>query len=255
MYARPRCHCRGIRCESGTVPQRCDFVCFAYVRRSPTPADGAARSTVRVPRRPGLAVGPVDAVRPLRCLRRRPRSPRRPRAERGRAPRDHRASRYRLQRSPSEVAAQPTARDRTAADPDGPHRRPAPTPTPARSPPPRCAAATPPSDEAELRGLATEAAAGLISEDPAYSRLAARLLTRTIADEAAGQGAVSFSASVAVGHREGLIADRTAAFVRAPRRAAGRAGRPPRGADDRFGYFGLRTLYSRYCCATPSPAR
>ncbi|NEE10210.1 ribonucleoside-diphosphate reductase subunit alpha, partial [Streptomyces sp. SID7499] len=69
------------------------------------------------------------------------------------------------------------------------------------------------SDEAELRSLATEAAAGLISEDPAYSRLAARLLTRTIADEAAGQGATSFSASVAVGHREGLIADRTAAFV------------------------------------------
>ncbi|MER7048137.1 hypothetical protein ABT391_25155, partial [Streptomyces jumonjinensis] len=35
------------------------------------------------------------------------------------------------------------------------------------------------SDAAELRGLATDAAAGLISEDPAYSRLAARLLTRT----------------------------------------------------------------------------
>ena len=33
------------------------------------------------------------------------------------------------------------------------------------------------SDEAELRELATEAAAGLIAEDPAYSRLAARLLT------------------------------------------------------------------------------
>lgn len=43
------------------------------------------------------------------------------------------------------------------------------------------------SDEAELRSLATEAAAGLISEDPAYSRLAARLLTRTIAEEAAAR--------------------------------------------------------------------
>ncbi|MEV7868061.1 ribonucleoside-diphosphate reductase subunit alpha [Streptomyces sp. NPDC088124] len=105
------------------------------------------------------------------------------------------------------------------------------------------------SDEAELRELATEAAAGQISEDPAYSRLAARLLTRTIADEAASQGAVSFSASVAVGHREGLIADRTAAFV------ALHAGRLDAlidpAADDRFGYFGLRTLYSRYLLRHP----
>ena len=105
------------------------------------------------------------------------------------------------------------------------------------------------SDEAELRGLATEAAAGLISEDPAYSRLAARLLTRTIADEAAGQGVVSFSESVATGHREGLIADRTAAFVT---RHADRLDRliDPAG-DDRFGYFGLRTLYSRYLLRHP----
>ncbi|MFD5767543.1 ribonucleoside-diphosphate reductase subunit alpha [Streptomyces sp. NPDC127049] len=105
------------------------------------------------------------------------------------------------------------------------------------------------SDEAELRELATEAAAGLISEDPAYSRLAARLLTLTIAEEAASQGAVCFSASVATGHREGLIADRTAAFVElhADRMDAliDLAG------DDRFGYFGLRTLYSRYLLRHP----
>ncbi|MEU8519230.1 ribonucleoside-diphosphate reductase subunit alpha [Streptomyces sp. NPDC048577] len=105
------------------------------------------------------------------------------------------------------------------------------------------------SDEAELRELATEAAAGLIAEDPSYSRLAARLLTITIADEAAGQGAVCFSASVAVGHREGLIADRTAAFVRSH---AGRLDAAlDRSADDRFGYFGLRTLYSRYLLRHP----
>ncbi|MFF3749620.1 ribonucleoside-diphosphate reductase subunit alpha [Streptomyces sp. NPDC002018] len=105
------------------------------------------------------------------------------------------------------------------------------------------------SDEAELRGLATEAAAGLIAEDPAYSRLAARLLTRAIADEAAGQGAVSFSASVATGHREGLIADRTAAFV--TRHAARLDQLVDPAADDRFGYFGLRTLHSRYLLRHP----
>ncbi|MHA4775233.1 ribonucleoside-diphosphate reductase subunit alpha [Streptomyces sp. MSC1_001] len=105
------------------------------------------------------------------------------------------------------------------------------------------------SDEAELRELATEAAAGLIAEDPAYSRLAARLLTITIADEAAGQGSVSFSASVAVGHREGLIADRTAEFVAL--HAARLDTTIDRDADDRFGYFGLRTLYSRYLLRHP----
>ncbi|MFI8322087.1 ribonucleoside-diphosphate reductase subunit alpha [Streptomyces sp. NPDC085529] len=105
------------------------------------------------------------------------------------------------------------------------------------------------SDEAELRELATEAAAGLISEDPAYSRLAARLLTITIAEEAAGQGAVSFSASVATGHREGLIADRTADFV--TRHAARLDALIDPAADDRFGYFGLRTLYSRYLLRHP----
>ncbi|MEU4270269.1 ribonucleoside-diphosphate reductase subunit alpha [Streptomyces sp. NPDC026092] len=105
------------------------------------------------------------------------------------------------------------------------------------------------SDEAELRELATEAAAGLIAEDPAYSRLAARLLTITIADEAASQGSVNFSASVAVGHHEGLIADRTADFVtlHAERLDALIDGK----ADDRFGYFGLRTLYSRYLLRHP----
>lgn len=109
------------------------------------------------------------------------------------------------------------------------------------------------ADEAELRALATEAAAGLISEDPAYSRLAARLLTLAIADEAVSQGAVSFSASVAVGHREGLIADRTAEFV--ARHAAALDALVERsladGADDRFGYFGLRTLHSRYLLRHP----
>ncbi|MEV7616466.1 ribonucleoside-diphosphate reductase subunit alpha [Streptomyces sp. NPDC089799] len=109
------------------------------------------------------------------------------------------------------------------------------------------------ADEAELRGLATEAAAGLISEDPAYSKLAARLLTLAIAEEAAGQGAASFTESVAVGHREGLIADRTAEFVRAhaARLDALVEHALADGADDRFGFFGLRTLHSRYLLRHP----
>ncbi|MFE2533222.1 ribonucleoside-diphosphate reductase subunit alpha [Streptomyces sp. NPDC059371] len=105
------------------------------------------------------------------------------------------------------------------------------------------------ADEAELRELATEAAAGLISEDPAYSRLAARLLAVTIAAEAASQGVTAFSESVAVGHREGLIADRTDAFVRL--HTARLDALIDLEGDDRFGYFGLRTLHSRYLLRHP----
>jgi ribonucleoside-diphosphate reductase alpha chain len=105
------------------------------------------------------------------------------------------------------------------------------------------------ADEAELRELATEAAAGLISEDPAYSKLAARLLTVGIRAEAASQGVTVFTESVATAHREGLVADRTAAFVR--RHAARLDALIDPAADDRFGYFGLRTLHSRYLLRHP----
>lgn len=105
------------------------------------------------------------------------------------------------------------------------------------------------ADEGELRELATEGAAGLISEDPAYSKLAARLLTISIAAEAASQGVTSFTGSVAVGHREGLIADRTAEFVRV--HAVRLDALIDEQADDRFGYFGLRTLHSRYLLRHP----
>ncbi|WP_329271094.1 ribonucleoside-diphosphate reductase subunit alpha [Streptomyces sp. NBC_01451] len=109
------------------------------------------------------------------------------------------------------------------------------------------------ADESELRELATEAAAGLISEDPVYSRLAARLLTVTIAAEAASQGVTSFSESVAAGHREGLIADRTAEFVRVHTDRLNALIDVE--GDDRFGYFGLRTLHSRYLLRHPITRR
>ncbi|WP_405535477.1 ribonucleoside-diphosphate reductase subunit alpha [Streptomyces sp. NBC_00075] len=109
------------------------------------------------------------------------------------------------------------------------------------------------ADESELRELATEAAAGLISEDPAYSRLAARLLTVSIAAEAASQGVTAFSESVAVGHREGLIADRTAEFVRLHTDRLNALIDVE--GDDRFGYFGLRTLHSRYLLRHPITRR
>ncbi|WSQ11737.1 ribonucleoside-diphosphate reductase subunit alpha [Streptomyces sp. NBC_01231] len=109
------------------------------------------------------------------------------------------------------------------------------------------------ADGSELRELATEAAAGLISEDPVYSRLAARLLAISIRAEAASQGVTSFTGSVAVGHREGLIADRTAEFVRL--HADRLDTLIDTQGDDRFGYFGLRTLHSRYLLRHPITRR
>ncbi|MFE9439278.1 ribonucleoside-diphosphate reductase subunit alpha [Streptomyces sp. NPDC006602] len=109
------------------------------------------------------------------------------------------------------------------------------------------------ADGTELRELATEAAAGLISEDPAYSRLAARLLTISIRAEAASQGVTSFTESVAVGHREGLVADRTAEFVRVHADRLEALLDPH--ADDRFEYFGLRTLHGRYLLRHPITRR
>lgn len=105
------------------------------------------------------------------------------------------------------------------------------------------------SDFAELRGLAVEAAASMIAEDPQYSKLAARLLALEISDEAVGQGAVSFSASIAVGHAEGLIGDTTAAFV--AKHADAFDALIDQGGDDRFEYFGLRTVQSRYLLRHP----
>lgn len=105
------------------------------------------------------------------------------------------------------------------------------------------------ADEAELRELACESAAGLIAEDPAYARLAARLLARGITAEAASQGVTTFAGSVAVGHREGLISDTTARFVAAHADRLDALADPA--GDDRFGYFGLRTLHSRYLLRHP----
>ena len=105
----------------------------------------------------------------------------------------------------------------------------------------------------QIAGLAVQSAAELIGEEPQYSKLAARLLSGVIAREAAGQGATSFSASVAVGHREGLIGDVTAELIRASAPRFDAAIDPD--GDLRFEYFGLRTVYDRYLLRHPVTRR
>jgi ribonucleoside-diphosphate reductase alpha chain len=103
---------------------------------------------------------------------------------------------------------------------------------------------------AELDRLSIQTAAELLAEEPAYSKLAAGLLAGYIGKEVRGQGVHSFSQSIVLGHREGLIGDGTAAFVAAHARKLDDA--IDLGADRRFEYFGLRTVYDRYLLRHPA---
>ncbi|MFN9955589.1 MAG: ribonucleoside-diphosphate reductase subunit alpha, partial [bacterium] len=65
----------------------------------------------------------------------------------------------------------------------------------------------------ELDQLSIQTAASLISEEPEYSRLAARLLANFIDKEVANQNIYSFSQSIELGHRFGLVSQSTYRFV------------------------------------------
>ncbi len=107
---------------------------------------------------------------------------------------------------------------------------------------------------AELDRLSIQTSAEMISEEPQYSRLAARLLAGYIDKEVRHQGVASFSQSVALGHAEGLIGDETASFVKDNARKLDFAvdAQLADGADRRFEYFGLRTVYDRYLLRHPT---
>jgi ribonucleoside-diphosphate reductase alpha chain len=103
---------------------------------------------------------------------------------------------------------------------------------------------------AELDRLSIQTSAEMISEEPQYSRLAARLLAGYVEKEVRNQGVASFSQSVSLGHAEGLIGDETARFVKDNARKLDFAIDPE--GDHRFEYFGIRTVYDRYLLRHPS---
>jgi ribonucleoside-diphosphate reductase alpha chain len=114
----------------------------------------------------------------------------------------------------------------------------------------RTVAGLPPgAGDGDADRLAVLTAAELTGEEPQYSRLAARLLSRCIAAEVDAEGVDSFSAGIRLGHELGLIGDATAAFVAAHADALDAAVQP--GNDRRFEYFGLRTVYDRYLLRQP----
>src|SRR6187431_1411797 len=95
----------------------------------------------------------------------------------------------------------------------------------------------------DLDELSIRTAAALVSEEPNYSRLAARLLATFIQKEVFNQNIHSFSQSIAAGHEAGLIGEDTAALVANHAYKLNDAIEP--GRDQLFEYFGLRTVYDR----------
>jgi len=102
----------------------------------------------------------------------------------------------------------------------------------------------------DLDTLSIQTAAGLIAEEPEYSQLAASLLTTFIAKEVSNQDIHSFSQSIALGVRLGLISEKVGIFVSANARKLNNA--IQEGQSDLFEYFGLRTVYDRYLLKNPS---
>ncbi len=105
----------------------------------------------------------------------------------------------------------------------------------------------------ELDELSIRTAAGLIVEEPNYSKLAARMLATYIDKEVRNQNIPWFSEAIETGHRLGLIGDDTAEFVRA--HSPGLNAAIDSGRDRNFEFFGLRTVYDRYLLRHPETRR
>jgi ribonucleoside-diphosphate reductase alpha chain len=101
----------------------------------------------------------------------------------------------------------------------------------------------------ELDELSIRTAAALVVEEPNYSRLAARLLSTYIDKEVQNQDVFSFSQSIALGHRLGLVADDVAELVALNFRKLNDAVDPF--SNHLFEFFGMRTVYDRYLLRHP----
>ncbi len=101
----------------------------------------------------------------------------------------------------------------------------------------------------ELDDLSIRTAAGLIVEEPNYSKLASRLLATVIDKEVRNQNIPWFSESIKVGHDQGLVADEVLDFVEANAPELNAAIDSDR--DRQFEFFGLRTVYDRYLLRHP----
>ena len=96
----------------------------------------------------------------------------------------------------------------------------------------------------ELDKLCIQTASLLIAEDPNYSKLAARLMTRYIDEEVHNQNIRNFFESIKVGYKCGLISKNAYHFVKEHKEALNIIVDKSRSRN--LEYFGIRTLYDRY---------
>ena len=101
----------------------------------------------------------------------------------------------------------------------------------------------------ELDRLCIRTASLLIAEDPDYSKLSARLLSRYIHEEVENQGINNFFASVKKAYKAGLIHKDKYDFIRENKEALNITIDNSR--TKKFEYFGLRTVYDRYLLKDP----
>ncbi len=101
----------------------------------------------------------------------------------------------------------------------------------------------------ELDELCIQTASMLISEDPVYSKLAQRLLNRYIQEEVASQNILNFFDSIKRGYELSLICKEKAEFALENKEALNLIIDKTR--NDKFEYFGLRTVYDRYLLKHP----
>ncbi|CAN5558616.1 ribonucleoside-diphosphate reductase subunit alpha [soil metagenome] len=101
----------------------------------------------------------------------------------------------------------------------------------------------------ELDDLCVQTASLLISEEPQYSLLAARLLSTYVDEEVVTLGVRNFHESVAFGFAKGIISKDTNDFVVKNREKLEAAINPAR--NTLFEYFGLRTVHDRYLLKDP----
>jgi ribonucleotide reductase alpha subunit len=102
----------------------------------------------------------------------------------------------------------------------------------------------------ELDELSIRTASSFVAEEPAYSRVAARLLAAFIDKEVQGLGIYSFSQSIRTGFDVGVVNGRVLEFVEANARKLNDA--IDTSHTQRFEYFGIRTLYDRYLLKHPT---
>ena len=102
----------------------------------------------------------------------------------------------------------------------------------------------------ELDELSIRTASSFMVDEPAYSKLAARLLAAFIDKEVEIQGVYSFSQSIRLGFDVGMINERVMRCAEANARKLNDAIDVERTRE--FEFFGLRTLYDRYLLKHPT---